>query len=305
MAGSHCGNCAGAILATEDPMAKNYHAFILAGLFTIFSTVTISPSFAATARFTQEIKNTTASITANDLTLVFTHEPGSVFIGGGPSPTSRNHETVSWGPGDLDRPYGPNASAQIDFEGPDGTRIDKSQSFWTENRRQIIDGLASLGQPPSIMFDPGGTQATATFINPESFALVYSNVSLFRNNDLENFATAAFTTPSGQIVAGIVTSFVLNAEQSMAFPFGAIAPGTYQLASANVAPLSNPADTFFLASAAAIPEPQSCAMLLAGMALLLFVTRRRNEMRFIETSGLNFLYAKDGVRSYVAGTQKT
>src|SRR5438445_179186 len=119
---------------------KIKYSIIAMGLGVFATALFSSATVAATARFTQEIKNNTASITANDLTLVFTHEPGSVSIGGGPTPTSRNHETVSWGPGDLPRSYGPGESAQVQFEGPEGTRIDKTQSFWTENRRQIIDG---------------------------------------------------------------------------------------------------------------------------------------------------------------------
>lgn len=212
----------------------------------------------------QEIKNQTISITANDLTLVFSQNVTEVDVidktGAGQLSlsTGDTHYTFKNFPNN----FGPGDPAKIRFDGPKGTTIDLSQSFWTEDGIKINNALASLGAAPNLIFSGGA--AFAQFTNPDPIALIYTGLQLYENNDLTNFDIANFLTPTGQLVTGIPSSIVLNPGESELLSFGPVLLNTYDLALANVAAVSNPGNTFSVGAAAAIPEPSTFTLLSVG-----------------------------------------
>jgi hypothetical protein len=167
----------------------------------------------------------------------------------------------------------PTQGLKVHFSGPAGTRIDVAASFWTENKRQIIDSLASLGQPPDIFFADG---AFARIVNAGPVPLLYTDIRLYRDNDLANFGTPSFSSVvTGELVTGLPTTLTLGAGESAVLAFGAVARDGYELVTMNVALPSAPDDTFFTASAAVIPEPGTLALTGAGLLALWLVRARR------------------------------
>src|SRR5690348_2699334 len=151
----------------------------------------LAPNMSLADEIIQEIKNQSAITTANDLTLVFTQKVTRVvpvdkagMEGDEISSLISGKTDFSWNPGELPSAFAPGDSASIRFTGPKGTRIDKTKSFWTKDHAEIVDALASLGAPPNVMFS--ASQAFAEFTDPETVAVVYSDIRLFRNNDLAN-----------------------------------------------------------------------------------------------------------------------
>jgi hypothetical protein len=130
-------------------------------------------------------------------------------------------------------------------------------SMWT------LDGTTKgnvtiLGQPMSLAFVqvPGGLQGFATFINPDPFPEVYSNIQLFSDNDIANFNINGFLAPTGTLVGGIPSSVVLPIGGTATFSFGIVNPTKYDLAIADVASVSDPTNLFTVATAdSPVPEP--------------------------------------------------
>lgn len=158
-------------------------------------------------------------------------------------------------------------------------KLDKNSgdTFWTVGGTRFPNSVAFVGQPPSLSFQ--GLEAFATLINPESFPLIYSNIQLFRDNDIANFSIDRFDIPTGTPVFGGPTSVTLEPNESISLPFGKVEFGTYQLASADAAAATAPNDLFRVAAANVVPElsPQlllGCA--LAGLAGLVSLRRRRS-----------------------------
>jgi hypothetical protein len=251
-------------------------------ILTLTASFAASISFAETIsfddNFVQEVKNTSALTTANDLTLVFNNPPGNVMItdpqGNNPTaPGGSGGTTVTWGSGQLPSNVGPGQSGRVTFNGPRGTNIDKTKSFWTVDGAQINGALASLGQPPNITFVGGGAFADLT--NPETFALTYSNIRLYVDNDLANFNTPLFITPTGQLVTGLPSIITLDPGQSAELSFGPIAPDTYQLILADAAFVSNPNDVYSVGTGAAVPEASTFNLLGIGCTALLAIALLR------------------------------
>lgn len=232
--------------------------------------------------FTQEIKNKTSFTTANDLTLFFTQRVKDVSASDPVSdPTGKDPRFAqgqangSWTylPGQLPASVGPSGGLKINFTGPAGSSIDLTASFWTEDRRRIINGLAMLGTPPDVFFANG---AFVRFTNPGPDPLIYTDIQLYRDNDLANFGTPFFSSEiTGELVTGLPSSLTLGAGESTVLAFGDVARDGYQLVTMNIALASAPADTFFTASAAVIPEPGTLALTAAGLLALLAVRARR------------------------------
>ena len=154
--------------------------------------------------------------------------------------------------------------AQKDAAGNLGT-IDKASpnTFWTQNGVRLVDSLAMIGVPPVVGFD--GLAAFATFINPEAFSVIYSDIQMFRDNDLAKLDSALFDVPTGTLVTGVPTLITLLAGESLTLPFGAIDPSKYVLVLADAFAIASPDDRFAVASAAAVPEPST--LLLVGVSL--------------------------------------
>jgi hypothetical protein len=226
----------------------------------------------------QEIKNSTESVTANDLTLVFTQ---AIPRGTELKITNQQNMSMTFGiasdstkveftSNQLPSTFGPGALAKIKFEAPAKTMIDKTKSFWTMDGAMIINGLASFGAPPTILFSDG--LAFAEFTDTDDVPIVYTQISLYANNDLMNFNIDQFDTPTGDLVTGIPLMLSLNPGDTVMLPFGSVLPDGYELALATAAPLSDPSDTFSVGSAALVPEPSMFPLL--GLCFLAVMSKR-------------------------------
>jgi len=229
----------------------------------------------------QEIKNTSAITTANDLTLRFSQEipVGRSAI----SITDKDNNTktftvtesgtrFTFGVGELPSNFGPGATAKIKFTAPKGTMIDKSMSFWTEDNAMIIGALASLGAPPSIDFSDG--VAFALFTDPDSVPITYTDITASLNADPTTFNLDQFDMPTGKDLVTVLFSpiTVVDADHPVLLTLGSVIPGDYELVTATAATVSNPSDTFSVGSAALVPEPSMFPLL--GLCFLAVMSRR-------------------------------
>jgi hypothetical protein len=221
-------------------------------------------------------QKSTQTITANDLTLVSTQKL-TVVVVIDKNDKARNMQnlngadTYTFMPGDLPSNFGPGDVAKIQFLAREGTRINKSKSFWTKDRNTMIDGLASLGAPPIVIFGDG--VAFALFTDPDPIPLVYSDILLYRDKDLANFNMDQFTTPTGQLVTGIPSSIVINPGDGVLLPFGPVLPDKYELALAQAAALSTSDDAYSVAAADTVPEPATLSLLFVGTLGLILIRR--------------------------------
>jgi len=251
--------------------------------------------------FVQEIRNGTAQQTAFDLKLVFTKpvsEGSTVVLEDSqgrktstvvPSSTA----TVTFPVGQL--PGGrvlPKELVTVRWQGPSGSALVKSGAtqsrFTDQNSAEIVDSVASLGQPPALLFQ--GTTAFVELTNPDPINIAYTNIQIFDGNALSQFNVDQFFTPSGTLVTGLPSTLTLLPGESRTLGLGTFDSGAYQLALADVAAATAPEDRFRVGAAAAVPEPSALLLVgsgLAGFALLLVrtQTRRRSCVRVVHGGG--------------------
>jgi hypothetical protein len=245
-------------------------SWLLSGV--IWASLTQVAAAQPETKFIQEIKNKSATVTANDLTITFTDLVSSnpvIVAGGKEYPSSGGAgNTFKWPKGKLPE-YSPGDVAAVRFESKSNTRIviDDAQSFWTLDDAHIINSLGSIAQLGSFNFDGLGG-VTATLTNASGFAIVYTGLQFYTNNAIGNFTLDGFDVPTGVLAGGLPSSLALDPGQSTSFSFGGASPGTYQLFLADVAAVSNPAETFRIGFGAAIPEPSSWALMLIGFGAL-------------------------------------
>jgi hypothetical protein len=171
---------------------------------------------------------------------------------------------------------------QVFFMAPSLTAVVPSKSRYTRDGRELGNSVVALGQAPNVFFAFNALLqpvAFAEFVNPESFPVMYSNIQLFRNNDIANLNLDQFLTPTGQPVTGLPTSLTLLPGQSSVLPFGVIDPSGYELAIADAAALTSPGDLFRFGTADAVPEPAGLILLATGVVTLIGCSRHRRQAR--------------------------
>ncbi len=164
----------------------------------------------------------------------------------------------------------------IDYETRSGRsgKLRPATSQWTLNGED--KGMVTVvGEPMRIALNSTSGEAFAVFINPEQFAITYSDIQLFANNDLANLTLDDFISPTGPLVTGLPSSIDLLPGESAALSFGIVDPISYQLARA-FASETGTTEFFSVASAAiAVPEPSTMALLGFGLAAFFCVRKAR------------------------------
>lgn len=229
----------------------------------------------------QEIKNETGQA-ADDLSLRFSGEVKNVSVQPPSSSASvpasgvdANTNTAFWNKGTIKPNVPSGKTATVFWEGAAAGIFVSEATFWTRNG-DPIGGVTALGQPPQFSAD----LAFATFLNPHSFNIIYSNVQLFRDNNIANFGTDQVFDPTGTLVTSVPTAFTLSPGESNTLSLGAVDVRKYQLALADAASASAPTDLFDVGTAGAVPEPTSLLLFgstAAGIGLARWRQRRRKQ----------------------------
>ena len=149
-----------------------------------------------------------------------------------------------------------------------------SESYWTLFGENI--GPVTNRHNRVEIVEPAYKKASLEFSNTESYALQYTNLAVYGGNDLANLNIDDFATPTGSLIPGVPSSFVLNPGESVSFPLGDYEPSTsYILAVGQVASTADPENVFDLAVTTAVPEPSSLLLGCLGLLALPLIVRRR------------------------------
>jgi hypothetical protein len=230
----------------------------------------------------QTIQNNTAGM-VNDLQVFFSKKVTQVKVNTRDTPPKTATGVLN---GDsLGAQFAPNTfgdlgqsgKLDVDFSTDDKTAFGiTAASMWT------LDGKAQgavtiLGEPMPLAFvqTPAGLQGFVTFINPDPFPEIYSDIQIFSDNNIANFDINDFLTPTGTLVGGIPSSVMLPVGGTATFSMGIVDPTKYELAIAEVASTSDPTNLFNVATAdtPVVPEPGAGALLGTAVAALFIRSR--------------------------------
>jgi hypothetical protein len=192
--------------------------------------------------YIQELKNKASFTTANDLTLYFLNDVTLPITGlsatdpvtdpDGKHPKEPDKKgkdgSYTFSKGKLPANVAPGSGLKLSFTGGKGAQVNTEKSYWTEDGKQILGALASLGQPADIFF--AGGSAFAELSNPGPFALLYTDIHLYRDNDLANYGTprSAYDI-TGTAVGGLPSMLTLAPGASTRLDFGAFDVHGYEL----------------------------------------------------------------------------
>lgn len=150
-----------------------------------------------------------------------------------------------------------------------GVLIDKTRSAFDVNNIEVVGSVAAVGVPPKIGFDEGSGLAFAAFFNPEVFAINYSDISIFTDNNLSNLNVGDAFTPTGTLVSGIPTMLSLDPGGLGLLFYPVSSRSGYDLILATASAASNPFNRFVVAEAAAtVPESSTIVLTLCGVLCL-------------------------------------
>jgi hypothetical protein len=154
-----------------------------------------------------------------------------------------------------------------------------SNSVWSDNGMQL-NGVTLVGTPMGLLFDTASSEEFALFVNQENAPVIYSNIILYKNNDISNFnIDQAFLLPTGELIPP-PGSFVLGPGENVLLSFGVVDLTKYELAEADAATITNPGNLFRVGTAdAPVPEPSTVLLVISGLVLLRFHWRRRSSHR--------------------------
>lgn len=208
-------------------------------------------------KFVQEIKNVTETIDVNDLHIKFTGKVNSAKVdikGGMQGGTSDDKTQYDW-PSSQGWWVDHGTAVALHFEADGEVGIDADNSYWTLNGAKVIGAFKKLGAAPDLSYDvdphSGQIQAYVTFSNPEPFPVLYSQIRIFKNNNLNAYFDD-WLTPSGNLVQGLPRRVLLQPGQWTTLSIGSVQPWTYVLTLAAAEEAGKPNDKYALASGLAI-----------------------------------------------------
>lgn len=254
-------------------------AGLLATIGLLLAVVCISAS--ANDYYRQTVKNPTGD-SVNDARVTFDGTPVGCKLKTKDDPPKRatgvpkagQSNVIIFGPGsgwELDDA----GKLYIDWENPAKGGVLKMVSvMWTYDGED--QGKGEIGARSQITEDQyNGKQKVAVFENPYDYPVTYKNIVMTTNNNASNYTIDDYLTVTGTLVAGVPTSITLNAHESRSIPFGHCNNLNYVLATADMAAVSTPDDTYSIGMAAIVPEPCGLSCLFAGLAVVGTALRRR------------------------------
>ena len=162
---------------------------------------------------------------------------------------------------------------------PRATAIDTAR--WTVDGTEVGDATM---QKAGLDVLPGSDGTAVVRMTNESYEpMLFSGLSLVRDNSLGNFTEQAFAMTTGQVVPSM-TDVVVLPGMSQDVSFGPVDPNLYQFARANVSVFSDPESLYPIATGAVVPEPASLAMVL--LTLLSPIIRRSTPVLCRALAGL-------------------
>jgi PEP-CTERM motif len=144
----------------------------------------------------------------------------------------------------------------LDWTGGDWSAFTEAEDPYTPSsgNTRLISGFGDADSATAIRFDTASTFQGAAFAGLEgaivSFELFYQGLQVATSTTLDPSGTPAFLA-SGY--AGLVDEVIVSS----------VGQGSYVM------------DDFTFGSVAAVPEPETYALMLAGLGVLGFVARRR------------------------------
>jgi hypothetical protein len=214
---------------------------------------------------------------ANDLTLRFSSAVTAVTL---VTSNGKSVKADSIGNNGLEAKFNANSfgevmnGGQVTIKSETATGADvTSNSVWTRNGEDI-NGVTLVGTPVGIIFDTATSRAFALFVNQDTVPVIYSDIVLYKNNDLSNFNIDQAFVPTGELLPP-TGSLTLSPGENALLPFGVVDLTKYELAEADAATITNPGNLFRVGSAdTPIPEPSTVLLVISGVLSLCFSWRR-------------------------------
>ena len=188
---------------------------------------------------------------ANDLHIEFTSGVGGANLrpkaqppghdGGGAVDSGSGGRVVDWPPPDSFGEVPAGGVAYLDYEFSKYNPVaDPDNSYWTYDGN-ALSGYRMQGISMALRWSDYET-ATATFRNEQDTPQQVQNVQLWTGNDVSHQTIDEYFLPTGVLVGGLPTDFVLAPREERELAFGPVVAGTYLLAMAESRSAADPAE---------------------------------------------------------------
>jgi hypothetical protein len=225
-----------------------------AGSFTYDNIKFINSNEVANDLFLVFNKNTTFSLkhAKTGKTNVFTTKSNKIKINVGGLPNDFSAKDI----GDLK------------MTGKD-VRIDRALSYFTKDNNKINNSVGAITAAPRVkQIKPKLLPSLVEFENYGVQAVRYTNIQVFRNNDISNFVLELFDTPTGDLLGGLPSEVLVNPGETASFEIGVTRPNSYFLVLADAAYALTPDEIFAQGAASSVvPLPGALSLGLSAMAI--------------------------------------
>jgi len=216
---------------------------------------------------------------ANDLHIVFTEDVAQHEVKLRPAAQPPGHDgegavqsgnlrVADFAPPDTFGTVGAGGVAYLDY-GYYGYKpyVDATQSYFTKDGNPLPSFVRN-GLPMAItqdQFNKETVKVTNNLMVPVQYYLW-----IYKDNDPLNLTIDTYFIPTGALVPGVPSGFVLDPGQSLDIDVGPVVIGTYVLALGEYMPVGDPGGSRLIyAASTVVPEPASLTLLaLGGLALL-------------------------------------
>jgi len=249
----------------------NAKALLILATLAILS-LPVAQAAAADSYLRQTIQNNSPD-PANDLHIEFSNDVAQHEVkvrpkdqppghdGDGAVPTT-NHRAADFAPPDTFGTVAAGGIAYLDYGYYSYTPyVDDANSYFTKDGSRLPN-FGRNGLPMTITQDQFD-KASATITNVEGTPRQYF-IQLWKDNALANLTIDKYFQPTGILVTGVPTGFILNPGEWMDLEFGPTLPGTYLLAIGEAMPIGSMGSSLLYAASQTVPEPATLALVALG-----------------------------------------